>query len=65
MMPRYKIKFKVEQIYDVEIDTPCPQNSKEFKDEISDMIIEDYEVGNMNNEFATETYSTEKVERMQ
>ena len=65
MMPRYKIKFKVEQIYDVEIDAPCPQNSKEFKNEISDMIIEDYEVGNMNNEFATETYSIEKVERMQ
>ena len=65
MTLRYKIKFKVEQIYDVEIETDHPKDSPEFDDTIHDIILDDYSVGNMNNEFATETYSIEKVERMQ
>jgi hypothetical protein len=64
-MTKYKVKYKVEKIFnvEVEIDNP-PKSSEELSDSIYDLIIEDYEVGNMNNEEADESYSIEKIEEL-
>tara|TARA_R100001594_G_C4011463_1_gene257062 strand:- start:607 stop:816 length:210 start_codon:yes stop_codon:yes gene_type:complete len=64
-MKRYKVKFKVEQIYnvEVEIDNPSPCIN-ERNDLLYDTIIEDYDVGNMDNDMPDESYSIEKVEEI-
>ncbi len=64
-MTKYKVKYKVEKIFnvEVEIDNP-PKSPEELSDSIYDLIIEDYEVGNMNNEDADESYSIEEIEEI-
>ena len=60
---KYKVKYKVEQIYnvEVEIDNP-PKSPEELSDDIYELITEDYEVGNMDNDEVDETYSVEEIE---
>ena len=62
---KYKVKYKVEKIYnvEVEIDTP-PKLPEELSDNIYELITEDYEVGNMDNDEVYETHSIEKVEEI-
>jgi|TARA_B100000315_G_C14407052_1_gene509226 hypothetical protein len=66
MIAKYKVKFEVRQIYnvEVEIDDP-PKSSEELSDIIYDFIIEDYQVGNMKSDDPDETFSIEQVERIQ
>ena len=64
-MKRYKVKFKVEQIYNVEIRIDNPSSCiNERNDLLYDAIIEDYDLGNMDNEMPDETYSIQKVEEI-
>ena len=64
-MKRYKVKFKVEQIYNVEIGIDNPSSCiNERNDLLYDAIIEDYDLGNMDNEMPDETYSIQKVEEI-
>ena len=60
---KYKVKYKVEKIYNVEvkIDNP-PKSPEELSDDIYELITEDYEVGNMDNDEVDETYSVEEIE---
>ena len=60
---KYKVKYKVEKIYNVEvkIDNP-PKSPEELSDDIYELITEDYEVGNMDNDEVDETYSIEEIE---
>jgi len=64
-MKKYKVKYKVEKFFyvEVEIDDP-PKSPEELSDSIYDLITEDYEVGNMNNEEVDESYSIEKIEEI-
>ena len=60
---KYKVKYKVEKIYnvEVEIDNP-PKSPEELSDDIYELITEDYEVCNMDNDEVDETYSIEEIE---
>ena len=65
MIKIYKVKYKVEKIYNVEVEIEDPSSSiDERNDLIYEIITEDYEVGNMDNDLADETYSIEKVEEV-
>ena len=65
MTKKYKVRYKVEKIYnvEVEIDNP-PKSPEELSDSIYDLITDDYEVSNMDSDLADETYSIEKVEEI-
>ena len=62
---KYKVKYKVQKIYNVEvkIDNP-PKSPEELSDNIYELITEDYEVGNMDNDEVDETYSIEEIEEI-
>ena len=49
-LKKYKAKFKIETTYAVDFETPDDPFTEEGHDNISNMIIEDYEVGNMDSE---------------
>ena len=64
-MAKYKVKYKVEKIFYVEVEIDNPPNSpEELSDSIYDLITEDYEVGNMNHDEADESYSIEEIEEI-
>ena len=64
-MSKYKVKYKVDQFFDVEveIDNP-PKTQEELSDAIYRLITDDYRVGNMNNEEIAESYSIEMIEEI-
>lgn len=65
MIKKYKVKYKVEKIYNVEVEIEDPSSSiDERNDLIYEIITEDYEVGTVGNDLADETYSIEKVEEV-
>lgn len=49
-LKKYKAKFKVEKTYHVDIETEVDPFTEYGHDKLSDMILEDYEVGNMDND---------------
>jgi hypothetical protein len=49
-MKKYNVEFKVEQIYNVEVETESDHSSPDFEQDIFDLIIEDYHVGNMDKD---------------
>ena len=64
-MKRYKVKFIVEQTYNVEVEIDNPSSCiNERNDLLYDTIIEDYDVGNMDNDMSEESYSIQKVEEI-
>ena len=64
-MKKFKVKYKVEKIYnvEVEIDNP-PKSSNELSEQIYEIITEDYQVGNMDNDEVDETYSIQELEEI-
>ena len=63
---KYKVKFKVEKIYNVEVDIEDPPTSSdELSDSIYDLITDDYEVGNMRKDEADETFSVEEIKEVE
>ena len=65
-MKKYKVKYKVEKIYNVEVDIEDPPTSSdELSDSIYDLITDDYEVGNMRKDEADETFSVEEIKEVE
>jgi|1_EtaG_2_1085319.scaffolds.fasta_scaffold10730_6 hypothetical protein len=65
MTKKYKVKFKVEYNYNVEVEIDNPSSCiNERNDLLYDTIIEDYDLGNMDNDMPEITYSIGKVEEI-
>ena len=65
-MTKFKVKFKVEKTYDVEVEVDDSNRSIEDRnDEILMMIEDDYEIGNMDNNDHETSYAIEKVKEIE
>ncbi len=47
---KYKAKFKIEKIYEVEVETPGDPSTDAENDTLSDMVLQDYENGKYDND---------------
>ena len=63
-MKKYKVKYKVEKIYNVEVEIEDPVFPPAISDHIYEIITEDYQVGNMDNDEVDETYSIENIKEI-
>ena len=65
-MTKFKVKFKVEKTYDVEVEVDDSNRSIEDRnDEILMMIEEDYELGNMDKDESEESYAIKDVKEIE
>jgi len=64
-MTKFKVKFKVEKTYDVEVEVDDSNRSIEDRnDEILMMIEDDYEIGNMDNNDHETSYAIRDVKEI-
>ena len=64
-MTKFKVKFKVEKTYDVEVEVDDSNRSIEDRnDEILMMIEDDYEIGNMDKNDHETSYAITKVKEV-
>ena len=49
-LKKYKAKFKIEKTYYVELESEADPFTDDGHDKITDMILEDYETGNMDSD---------------
>ena len=64
-MTKFKVKFKVEKTYDVEVEVDDSNRSIEDRnDEILMMIEDDYEIGNMDNNDHETSYAIRAVKEI-
>ena len=64
-LTKFKVKFKVEKTYDVEVEVDDSNRSIEDRnDEILMMIEDDYEIGNMDNNDHETSYAIRDVKEI-
>lgn len=64
-MTKFKVKFKVEKTYDVEVEVDDSNRSIEDRnDEILMMIEDDYEIGNMDKNDHETSYAIRDVKEI-
>ena len=64
-MTKFKVKFKVEKTYDVEVEIDSQDMSTQDRDdEILAMIEDDYEIGNMDNNDHETSYAIRDVKEI-
>ena len=64
-MTKFKVKFKVEKTYDVEVEVDDSNRSIEDRnDEILMMIEDDYEIGNIDNNDHETSYAIRDVKEI-
>ena len=64
-LKKYTMKFKIEKIYKVDVETEHDPFTDEGSEELSNMVLEDYENGEMEHEEEMDcTFSTYDYEEI-